>query len=548
MFDKLRTAFSNVAKNLGEKELNEDDIDGVLFDLEVSLLESDVASEVINSIKDDLKGRLVSSRVDKSEVSAFVRSGLIRLISGMFDDAGTVDVLEEIRAKKESPDPYIVLFVGINGTGKTTTVAKVAHLLKNSKLSVAVAASDTFRAGAIEQIKEHMNRLHLKIIAQNYGADPAAVARDAVLYARSHKIDCILIDTAGRMQTSKNLMEQIVKITNVVRPDLTVFVGDSLAGNDTVNQAREFHNHVKFNASILTKSDADARGGAALSIVKVTSTPVIFVGVGQEYGDLAPFDKDVFLKTVFGSLDGVDLEAALPERAPAGAGDAMGQAPGEEARQEPAAEPDAGNVPEPEAGSPEEPIAAETPVTKAEPEPMAEPPEEPTAPEAPDAPEEPDTEAEPEPEPMAEPTEEPTAEKPDTKDGLVGEIGGIPKAAEAEIREQAVAESPQVREEAEPKKQKAAESEDDPFEGISTADIVLYSDLYDVAPPEDDRRAALLADKVRRWISDNRPAPDGAPKPQNVDLKESSTEEPQKDDLKEPEKAKKKKGLFGRFR
>ena len=386
MFDKLRTAFSNVAKNLGEKELNEDDIDGVLFDLEVSLLESDVASEVINSIKDDLKDRLVSSRVDKSEVSAFVRSGLIRLISGMFDDAGTVDVLEEIRAKKESPDPYIILFVGINGTGKTTTVAKVAHLLKNSKLSVAVAASDTFRAGAIEQIKEHMNRLHLKIIAQNYGADPAAVARDAVLYARSHKIDCILIDTAGRMQTSKNLMEQIVKITNVVRPDLTVFVGDSLAGNDTVNQAREFHNHVKFNASILTKSDADARGGAALSIVKVTSTPVIFVGVGQEYGDLAPFDKDVFLKTVFGSLDGVDLEAALPERAPAGAGDAMGQAPGEEARQEPAAEPDAGNVPEPEAGSPEEPIAAETPVTKVEPEPMAEPPEEPTAPEAPDAP------------------------------------------------------------------------------------------------------------------------------------------------------------------
>ncbi|MDP2667102.1 MAG: signal recognition particle-docking protein FtsY, partial [Nitrosopumilaceae archaeon] len=163
-----------------------------------------------------------------------------------------------------------------------------------------VAAADTYRAGAIEQLTEHTNRLNLKIIAQNYGADPAAVAKDAVLHAKSNKIDCVLIDTAGRMQTSKNLMDQIAKITKVVNPDLKIFVGDSLAGNDTVNQAREFYQHTKFDGAILTKSDADARGGAALSIVKVTNTPILFVGIGQGYKDLKPFDKELFIETVFG--------------------------------------------------------------------------------------------------------------------------------------------------------------------------------------------------------------------------------------------------------
>ena len=136
-------------------------------------------------------------------------------------------------------------------------------------------------------------------MAQNYGSDPAAVARDAVLYAKSHKVDCVLIDTAGRMQTNQNLMAQIEKITNVVKPDFKIFVGDSLAGNDTISQAREFHKHTNFDASILTKTDADSRGGAALSIVAVTSTPVMYIGLGQEYGDLAPFEKNTFLELCF---------------------------------------------------------------------------------------------------------------------------------------------------------------------------------------------------------------------------------------------------------
>ncbi|MEO9309327.1 MAG: signal recognition particle-docking protein FtsY [Nitrososphaera sp.] len=316
MFDKLRSAFSNVAKALSEKELKESDIDDVLFQLEIALLESDVATEVIDSIKEDLKKRLIGTSVDKKQIEEFVKNNLIQAVSSLFDAAGSTDILEKIKAKKSKSEPCVILFVGINGTGKTTTLAKIAHLIKQNKFSVVIAAADTFRAGAIEQLREHADRLSIKTIAQNYGADPAAVARDAVLYAKAHKIDCVLIDTAGRMQTSKNLMEQIEKITKVVNPDLKIFVGDSLAGNDTVNQAREFYQHTKFDGAILTKSDADARGGAALSIVKITSKPVLYVGVGQEYGDLKPFDKSVFLETVFGQSSLTQISSSQKESAP----------------------------------------------------------------------------------------------------------------------------------------------------------------------------------------------------------------------------------------
>ena len=313
MFDNLKKAFSDVSKGFSEKELKEKDIEDVLFELEINLLESDVATEVIDSIKDSLKEKLIGTKVEKKTIGDFIKKSLVQYIDETFSSAGNIDLISNIRSKKESGEPYIIVFVGINGTGKTTTLAKIANLLKNSKFSLVIAAADTYRAGAIEQIREHANRLNLKIIAQNYGSDPAAVSKDAVLYAKSHKIDCVLVDTAGRMQTSANLMEQIEKITKVVQPDLKIFVGDSLAGNDTVNQAREFHNRVKLDGSILTKSDADARGGAALSIVRVTATPVIYVGIGQEYDDIALFDKNVFLKNVFEEHENI---TSLPEPEP----------------------------------------------------------------------------------------------------------------------------------------------------------------------------------------------------------------------------------------
>jgi len=313
MFDKLRNAFSSATKSFGQKELKEKDIDEVLFELEIALMESDVATEVIDSIKSDLKKKLIGTTVEKEEIENVVKQSLRENISNLFDDAGKIDILSNIQKKKETGEPYIILFVGINGTGKTTTLAKVAHLLQQNKFSVVIAAADTYRAGAIEQLSEHAKRLNLKIIAQNYGSDPAAVARDAVLYAKSHKVDCILIDTAGRMQTSKNLMDQISKINKVVNPDLRIFVGDSLAGNDTVNQAREFHQYTKFEGAILTKSDADARGGAAISIVKITSTPILYLGVGQEYKDLKIFDKDAFLESILGLEESIQIQTAKIE-------------------------------------------------------------------------------------------------------------------------------------------------------------------------------------------------------------------------------------------
>ena len=313
MFDKLRNAFSSATKSLVQKELKEKDIDEVLFDLEIALMESDVATEVIDSIKSDLKKKLIGITIEKEKIENIVKQSFRENISNLFSTAGKIDILSNIQKKKSIGEPYIILFLGINGTGKTTTLAKIAYLLQQNKFSVVIAAADTYRAGAIEQLSEHAKRLNLKIIAQNYGSDPAAVARDAVLYAKAHKIDCILIDTAGRMQSSKNLMDQISKINKIVNPDLRIFVGDSLAGNDTVNQAREFHQYTKFEGAILTKSDADARGGAAISIVKITSAPILYLGVGQEYKDLKIFDTQTFLESIFGLEETFQTQTANKE-------------------------------------------------------------------------------------------------------------------------------------------------------------------------------------------------------------------------------------------
>jgi len=178
MFDKLRTAFSSAAKSFSEKELKEKDINDILFQLEISLMESDVATEVIDSIKSDLKEKIIGSKVNKNEIEKFVKNSLIQSISNLFEAVKSINIMEQIQTKKDSIEPYIILFIGINGTGKTTTLIKIAHLLQKSKYSVVVAAADTFRAGAIEQLKEHTNRLNLKLVAQNYGSDPAATTTE----------------------------------------------------------------------------------------------------------------------------------------------------------------------------------------------------------------------------------------------------------------------------------------------------------------------------------------------------------------------------------
>ncbi len=316
MFDQLRKALSNATKSITQKELSEKEVNRVLNDFELELLQSDIAQEVIDVIVTKLKPELIGAKLEKEQnAQKMVKIKFREAIVEMFSRAGEFNLVRKIIEKKNNKGgPFVVVFLGINGTGKTTTVAKVAHFLRTQNISVVLAAADTHRAGAIEQISRHAEKLSLKVITQRYGADPSAVGRDAIDYAKKHHIDAVLVDTAGRMQTAKNLMDEINKIVRVVRPDVKLFVGDSLAGNDTISQAKEFFEYTNFDGAILTKIDADAKGGSAISIVHITSRPIIYLGVGQGYDDIVPFDTNRFVDSV---LSGVPLTDAMSESFPA---------------------------------------------------------------------------------------------------------------------------------------------------------------------------------------------------------------------------------------
>lgn len=310
MFEQLRKALSSATRNIIHKELTEKDLTKVLSELEIALLQSDIAQEVIDVIVTKLKSELIGTKLEKEQNAAnIVQIKFRNAIVEMFSRSGEVDLVKKIIEKKDKRGgPFIVVFLGINGTGKTTTVAKVAHFLRKHSISVVLAAGDTHRAGAIEQISLHAEKLSLKVITQRYGADPSAVGRDAIDYAKKHHIDVVLVDTAGRMQTAKNLMDEINKIVRVVKPDIKLFVGDSLAGNDTINQAREFFEYTNFDGAILTKIDADAKGGSAISIVHITSRPIVYLGIGQGYEDIIPFDAGRFIDSI---LSGAPLTGAI---------------------------------------------------------------------------------------------------------------------------------------------------------------------------------------------------------------------------------------------
>src|SRR5919107_682239 len=284
MFDKLKKAFSRAAKGISQKELTEKVLDDVLLDLKLE---------------------------KEQEATQIIQSKLRAAVAQIFARTNRFDLIEKIAAKKESKaGPFVIVFLGINGTGKTTTVAKIANLLRKAGFSVVVAAGDTHRAGAIEQLEQHTTRLSIKIVKQRYGADPSSVGRDAYDHAKKNHIDIVLMDTAGRMQTSKNLMDEMGKIVRVVKPDVKLFIGDALAGNDTINQAREFYHYTNFDGAILTKVDADAKGGSAISIAYITSRPIVYIGMGQGYDDIIPFDSNKFIDSLFerGGQVGVSVE------------------------------------------------------------------------------------------------------------------------------------------------------------------------------------------------------------------------------------------------
>jgi fused signal recognition particle receptor len=297
--DKSPSFVDKVKILIVERELvvSEKDIAEALEELEMTLLESDVALPVTDAIISKIqaglvgKHRKIGESVDSIVVGA-LKSALLEVLGKGFDLPAYI---------KSHEKPVKILFTGVNGTGKTTTVAKIGSFLKNQGFSIVIGAGDTYRAGAIEQIEVHAERLGIKIIQHQSGADPSAVLYDTVQYALAHKTDVVLADTAGRFHTKANLMSQLDKIRRVMKPDLVIYVDEAVAGNDAVVRAAEFDKTVGADAIVLTKADMDSRGGAAISIAHTIGKPLLFLGTGQAYEDIMPFDPSAVVEELLGS-------------------------------------------------------------------------------------------------------------------------------------------------------------------------------------------------------------------------------------------------------
>lgn len=289
MFDSLKNKFSGLVDGVSSKKITEKDLNKILEDFELSLLESDVSMAVSEKIVNELKKKLTGEKIGlTSNKKDFVKIAVEETLTEILEYK-KYNIFKEIDKKKKAGEIFSIAFVGFNGTGKTTTIAKFGKLLNDKGYKVVIAASDTFRAGSIEQLCLHAENIGIKVIKHNYGADPAAVAFDAINHAKARGIDVVLIDTAGRSEMNRNLMDEMKKLFRVSNPDMKIFVGDSLAGNAVAEQATKF-SEIGLDGSILTKVDADSRGGAALSISYITGKPILFIGTGQGYDDLEPFD------------------------------------------------------------------------------------------------------------------------------------------------------------------------------------------------------------------------------------------------------------------
>lgn len=287
LFKKITGLFTG-SVTIGDKE-----VEPLFDDLRIALLESDVSLDTTEFLVEDLRKRLVGKQVARGGVNDAVQGEVRNALLDLFGPEK--DILFETVGKQK---PIKILFIGPNGAGKTTTIAKIAFLLKEKGFTSVIAASDTFRAAAIEQASLHGERLGIRVIKHKYGADPAAVAFDAIAHAKAEKLDFVLIDTAGRQETNYNLVKEMEKINRVIEPDYKVFVGESVAGHSLIEQAKKFNETVGLDGLVLTKLDADAKGGTAFSIAHDLKIPILFIGVGQEYSDLKPFKKEWLVDNV----------------------------------------------------------------------------------------------------------------------------------------------------------------------------------------------------------------------------------------------------------
>ena len=273
-------------------------LENILEELETDLLMADMGHDAVSDVMTTLRGSLIGARLNrKADLNEVIEKALRASLLSLLQ-AGYWDFDKTVKSFASQGKPVSIMMVGVNGTGKTTTSAKIANRLKNQGYSVVLAAADTFRAGAIDQLANHAERLGVRCIRSQRGGDAAAVARDAVESATARGEDIVIIDTAGRMQNKINLMEELRKVHRVTRPHLVLFVADALAGNDAVVQAREFQRMLSFDGAVLCKLDTDAKGGAALSISHTTGRPIVLAGVGQGYDDLRDFDPKWLIETI----------------------------------------------------------------------------------------------------------------------------------------------------------------------------------------------------------------------------------------------------------
>ena len=290
MFEGIKSKFSNLFKKspAGSEIIRRDDVESTITNI---LLEADVDYDTAQDITQRLDRKIVKSgrKIEMDLVKEYLKETITEVL-------GEIPPADDILTVQKKP--YVILFLGINGTGKTTTISKVANYLRKNGKRVVLAASDTFRAGAIEQISILGSNLGVNVIKHTAGSDPSAVAFDAIEHAKARDIDYVLVDSAGRMQTNKNLIDEMRKIKRVAKPDLTVMVLDSMIGQDAYNQAEVFMNEIKFDSVVLTKLDTDARGGAVLTIVHQLKKPVLFLGTGQGYDDLIKFDTKWYIDKI----------------------------------------------------------------------------------------------------------------------------------------------------------------------------------------------------------------------------------------------------------
>ena len=295
--EEVKSIFKKFGEKISKVKISEKEFEVYEEELETLLLENNVALEVAEKMVKELKEKIVGKEILKKEVESEIKDSFGDIIREIL--VSPPDLIEEIKEKNilgEKKEPYVILFCGINGSGKTTTIAKIAEHLKSKKISCVIAAGDTFRAAAVEQIKTHGEKIGVKVIAHDYGADPASVGFDAIQYAKKNFINCVLIDTAGRMHTQKNLLKEMEKIVKVCKPDKKIFVGESITGNDAIEQVRSFDEAIGIDGIVLTKADIDEKGGTALSVGYITKKPIFYLGTGQEYEMIEPFSKEKFIE------------------------------------------------------------------------------------------------------------------------------------------------------------------------------------------------------------------------------------------------------------